>query len=229
MFILLLMASLPVFAFLLVIYYRDKKREPLSNIIKCFFGGLGAALITLLFLYPLKHIPLPDSFINSIFKMFLYAAIPEELSKFLFLYILIWKNKHFDQYYDGIVYAVTVSLGFAWIENIFYVLENGIGVAIIRALLSVPCHGLFGVVMGYFFSLAKFKHNNMYLLKTILYPILFHGVFNSLLHIASHVNLWVGVLLFVVLVVFVVFLWKIGIRKIKVHINNDNNLIQNQR
>jgi protease PrsW len=222
MMILLLLASIPVFVFFLTIYFRDKEREPLSNIIKCFLGGLGAAIITIVVLIPFEKIVLLNPLFNSVFNSFLYAAIPEELFKFLFLYLLIWKNRHFDQYYDGIVYAVAVSLGFAWIENIFYVLEHGIGTAIVRALLSVPGHGLFGVVMGYFFALAKFNHNNKYLWKAVLYPILFHGMFNSILSYTSHVNLWIGILLFLLLLLFVVYIWKIGINKIKELVSKDN-------
>ncbi len=99
---------------------------------------------------------LSHPFAKSFFDSFFLAAIPEEISKWLVLYWIVWKSREFDEHYDGIIYAVFVSLGFALVENIMYVVNRGMGVALIRAVLSVPGHGSFGVLMGYYFSLAKF-------------------------------------------------------------------------
>ncbi len=225
MLFLFLLASIPVIVFMFVIYFRDKEREPISIMIKCFLGGLGAAFVTVLFVLPLGTLSLENTIMGSVFQSFIYAAIPEELSKFIFLYIIIWKNRHFDQYYDGIVYAVAVSLGFAWIENIMYVFEYGLETAIVRALFSVPGHGLFGVVMGYFFGLAKLSHNKKYLLKAIFYPVILHGVFNSLLLQISNVEFWLQIFLLIFFLAFVVWLWKIGVRKINEHTSRDNTVI----
>ena len=62
-----------------------------------------------------------------------------------------------------IVYAVFSSLGFACIENILYVLSGGVGIAILRAILSVPGHMCFGVIMGYFLSQAKVNQVKQYI------------------------------------------------------------------
>jgi len=218
---LFLLASMPVLIFLLVIYFRDKEREPISNMIKCFLGGIVAAPLTLLVLHPFDGLPFSDSFMNSAFKAFFYAAIPEELSKFLILYLLIWRNRHFDQYYDGIVYAVTVSLGFAWIENLMYVFGSGVGTGIGRAFISVPGHGLFGVVMGYYFAIAKFRNNKKLLWLAVLMPILFHGVFNSVLFSAEFANPWGVVFLILFFVFFLIRLWRTGIRHIRAHLKKD--------
>ena len=96
---------------------------------------------------------LPDT---VFYDSFLTAAIPEELCKFLIFMIFIWRDKNFDEYFDGIVYATFIGLGFACVENIQYVFSYGFQTGVVRALLSVPGHFLFGVVMGYFLSMAKF-------------------------------------------------------------------------
>jgi protease PrsW len=215
---LFLLASVPVLVFLLVIYFRDKAREPLSNMIRCFAGGIAAALLTLLILTPFGGLPVAGSFVDSAFNAFFYAAIPEELCKFLMLYLIIWRNRHFDQYYDGIVYAVTVSLGFAWIENLMYVFGNGIGVGVARAIISVPGHGFFGVVMGYYFAIAKFRNNRKLLWLAVLWPILFHGVFNTVLFSTAHANPWGVVFLLLFFVFFLIRLWRTGIRQIRRHL-----------
>jgi len=54
------------------------------------------------------------------------------------------------------VYAVYDSLGFAAAENLLDVYDNGIAVGLLRAVTAVPAHALFGVIMGYYLSLAKF-------------------------------------------------------------------------
>ena len=66
-----------------------------------------------------------------------------------------WKLHEFNCQYDGVVYAVFVSLGFALFENIGYVLRFGFSAAIIRALTAIPGHACFGVFMGVFYGLAR--------------------------------------------------------------------------
>ena len=67
--------------------------------------------------------------------------------------MLTRKNKEFNSLFDGIIYSIFVSLGFAGLENVFYVLDNGFGNAIMRGILSVPGHMFFAVLMGYYYSL----------------------------------------------------------------------------
>ena len=85
-------------------------------------------------------------------------------------------------------------MGFATLENIGYVTQNGMATGIMRMFLSVPAHATFAVLMGYQLGLAKFdsKKKNFHLLMAIAWPVLFHGLFdfflflgNALLHIAG--------------------------------------------
>lgn len=104
--------------------------------------------------------------------------------KLLFLLALLARNPQYNEPFDAIVYAVFISLGFAWIENIVYVthpLWGGIGTALARAVLSVPGHGLFSVQMGYWLSEAKFAGRKVGWLLAFLVPYLYHGWYNYLL------------------------------------------------
>ena len=133
----------------------------------------------------------------------------------LALYLLIWRNRHFDEYFDGIVYAAFVSLGFAGVENIMYVFGSGVGTGVMRALLSVPAHFLFAVVMGYFFALAKFYKNRSWnMLMAFLVPMLLHGIFDGLLMVANVSEALQGVCL-VGFIIFDIILWKIGKRRMR--------------
>lgn len=79
----------------------------------------------------------------------------EEGCKYYFLKKYTWNHPAFNYLYDGVVYAVFVSLGFAAFENIFYVYEYGLQVAGLRAVLAIPGHTAFAVLMGYFYGRAK--------------------------------------------------------------------------
>lgn len=83
---------------------------------------------------------------------FIGVALIEELGKFVFLFLATRKNKNFNSLFDGLIYAVFTSLGFAALENVLYAVNNGWSVAIIRMVTAVPAHMFFGVLMGYYYS-----------------------------------------------------------------------------
>lgn len=229
---LLLAATIPVLVFLYYIFKKDKNREPIKLLLKCFFGGFLALIIALLIDLPLLYIggEINDPFSKSFFEAFFVAAIPEEIAKFIILYWIVWKNKFFDEHYDGIVLAVFVSMGFAFIENILYVFENGMQTAITRAIFAIPGHGLFAISMGYYFSLAKHENKSSmkkYLLLSILTPVLLHGTYDFFLMYASNLENYNDVavgLIFILFFVFFIFMWKYGIRKINKHITKDGQM-----
>lgn len=229
---LLISSIFPVVIFLYMIYQKDHEKEPISLLFKCLLGGCLSTLLSLLMSIPLGTISglFPGAFLSSIHQSFLEAAIPEELAKFGILYLLIWKSRELDHSYDGIVYSVFVSLGFALIENILYVFEGGFSVAIARAILAVPGHGLFGVMMGYYFSLAKFHEGGKrreFLLKSLAIPILFHGAYDFLLFYigASSENILLVVFLLFLFAGVVILLWRKGIAKVKHHLEQDGRIL----
>ena len=95
---------------------------------------------------------------EALIRSFLSAAPVEEVLKFTVLYSLVYKMKDFNEPIDAIVYGVAVSLGFATLENIYYVYvlsdyfgTTSQGLAILRSFSAIPAHGIFGATMGYFF------------------------------------------------------------------------------
>ena len=215
---LLLSAAFPVAVFLIVIYNKDTVKEPPGLLVKCFIWGCIATVPILFIELLLDGFNLFEPvLISAFYDSFVVAAAVEEGFKFLFLYLIIWKSREFDQHFDGIVYAVFVSLGFALIENIFYVLEGGLGIGIMRAVLSIPGHGLFGVVMGYFFALARFSGpgGKKILWLSFLAPVFLHGAYNFLLSLAAGIdNGLLTLLIFAGFIAFMVFLWRLGIKNI---------------
>lgn len=226
---LFILSSLPVLLIFIFFYLKDKfEKEPVKIMLLAFLGGILSIIPVLfygIFSQALNIQVSTSAFFLSFNEAFFEAAFPEELSKLFFLYVFIWKNKAFNEYYDGILYAVLVSLGFAWVENIMYVFQGGISVGITRALFAIPGHALFGVLMGYFFSHAKFdvEHRNKYLAYAVLYPVLAHGTYDFILMFWGRVSETTDsytIILMAAFLGFVIYLWKIALKKTRSHANN---------
>lgn len=210
----LLSAVIPALVLVYFIYRKDKyKKEPTSQLIKGFgFGALSvftSFLISvpslLIGLYPAEATTVGDHIRTAVFA----AAVPEELSKFFFLWLLLRRNKYFDEYVDGVVYAVCVGMGFAAFENVGYLLQNQeiwASVGFIRALSAIPGHFFFAVMMGYFYSKATFggqARRNIYIALAILVPITLHALFDGLLMVSTIAGVaGAALMLFVGLYVF---------------------------
>lgn len=223
-------AVLPVLLLLFFIYRKDKLNpEPLGRLILTFFVGclsvVPAGLLESL-LMPLGPSAETMPVLNGLFDGYLVAGFSEELCKLLLLLWVIWRSRHFDEYFDGIVYAAFLSLGFACVENIGYVMSGNapMSTALMRGLLAVPAHFLFAVTMGYYISLAKFDPAGRrgHLWKAFLYPMFLHGTYDALLMVSSNlsgseslVSTGVTAVLFIVFVVFDIRMWKWGLKRIK--------------
>ncbi|MCA4896407.1 MAG: PrsW family intramembrane metalloprotease [Cytophagales bacterium] len=195
-FFLLAIALAPGAAIGLYIYWKDKhEREPLGLLVKSFFFGVISTLITLLISWPISRlIPLdPTSLTQQAVHAFLLVALIEEFSKFIFVRWVLYPNKNFNEPFDGIVYSVTVSLGFAGLENILYVMDGGVETAVLRMFTAVPAHASFGVLMGYFLGKAKFEHKKAhYAIYALGVATLFHGAYDYFWFISYVPGIWIG-------------------------------------
>lgn len=220
--LLLILSIVPSLILGKIVYNYDKvEKEPLGLLLKLFLGGVLSIIITLvisfilLILFPKISDPTKLNLIELIHYSFICIALVEEGSKRFFLKKITWNNKEFNYIYDAIVYAVFVSLGFATIENIIYVLQGGILTAIMRAILSIPGHSFFGVFMGYYYGLSKqayFNQNNILMKKnmhlSLIIPVILHGMFDYCLFSANFIL--VGVYF-----IFIIILYIRSFKKIK--------------
>lgn len=181
----ILAAAAPAIVLAMIMIRKDKNHpEPIGWLWAAV--GLGILICPVLLLLAFLGWPVieADSLWTAFLTSFVTAAIPEECLKFVALLVVARCCKHFDEYFDGVVYAVCIGMGFAGLENISYVFgyEEWIYVSITRALLSVPMHYFFAVIMGAFFSLGWFDRQNrkIYLSAALLLPILVHGIYDFL-------------------------------------------------
>lgn len=189
MLIVLLSAVLPALALLYFIYRKDDlRKEPAKQIVRAFLLGVASALLaiflnSLLLLFGF-YSEEPATVGGHLLEAFFGAGLPEELAKLALLLLFLRRNPDFDEWVDGIVYAASLGLGFAALENIFYLFDNlddWAAVGTLRAFLSIPAHFFFAVTMGYFVSRAFFgdpSKTRWNLALALICPVILHTLFD---------------------------------------------------
>ena len=213
---------LPVVIIIAIIYNQGEiKKQPLWILGLLFMGGI---LSWIMVRYISKYLG------NDIYKsqveisknlgnkgFFLVSfgiiALIEEISKYIVIAIMCFKNKYFKNPYDAIMYSVCISLGFAFVENIMYINNFGVNVAISRAIFSIPAHASFGIIMGYYLGISKLcmdNKNNSYSALTrycaFFIPFVFHGFYDFLLNFDTNTIYIVFLIYIIIMYAFVIFL-----------------------
>lgn len=216
---------LPVLALLFYIYYKDRLRpEPPGQLVKAFFFGVASIFVSLFIFTPLfTFLGLDFKNVQNLFGQFAEAlfgaALPEESAKLIMLWLLLRNNKYYDEYFDGIVYAAFIGMGFAAFENVMYVMEAGdnwLYVGASRALFSIPGHFCFAVAMGYFYSLVHFgvKNNSFIKACVLLVPVLAHWIYDGLLFAQGVVGEMLAIGFVLVFLVFVIIMYRRSVKMI---------------
>ena len=231
--IILSAAILPAILLWLFIWKKDTQKEPTSWLLKAVLWGvaiiipvaiLESGIETILFGVEGK----PTTLFGTTTMAFGVAALPEETFKLLALWMVLRRNPYFDEHFDGIVYAVCVGLGFAAFENIMYVFgeEDWFSTAIVRALLAVPGHYAFAILMGYYYSVYHFvDHSPKVAACVLLVPVLAHGTYDALA-MSGIVSPVIGGLCFFVLIYFCVKMHKVAKTKVLALVEKDNDRIK---
>lgn len=155
----LVLALLPCALLMHLILYMDRnEREPLGLVMKILVMGAISVIPASLIESVVEGLPFMKAagLKNAFLESFLSAAPIEELCKLMPVVLFAWNRSEFNEENDGIVYTGASALGFALLENIFFVLSKGLWVGLIRAVSSIPLHCFAGVVMGYYVGKAKF-------------------------------------------------------------------------
>lgn len=184
-------AFLPALAYMIyIIAMDDKKPEPLQVLLLTDLLGCVAAFASIAVGSPLFHggfyTELSHNLIDSIHIGFLKIAIPSELIKWLFLILFLSLNKYYDEDVDGIVYSVSLAMGFACVVCIWYLYDN-VGMpsfilkGLVTALILIPIHWMAGAVMGYFVALARKGKKLLNYLLALVAAVFVDGVICSML------------------------------------------------
>ncbi len=205
----------PIAAICIYFYVKDSFREePIGVLFFCFLFGMISTIPAALFeTFMVPYTNDMDNFIlRNVFSAYLIIGFSEEFVKFFILRFYVEKQTAFDEPFDGIVYSVFISMGFATLENIAYVYDGGIRVALSRMYTAIPAHATFAVLMGHFYGLSKMKRypsSTKYL--GLLIAIIFHGSYDFFLMISNNTLIALGA--FVSLLVGI----RYSFRAIKIH------------
>lgn len=182
-------AILPAFLLWIYIWRKDARPEPIGQLLKATLWGVLIAPSAMLVETAMEFILFGregggTGWMDNVVSAFGVIAFSEETLKLIALWIVVKKNPYFDEHFDGIVYAVCVSLGFAGIENICYLFlntDNWLSIGIMRALLAVPGHYAFAVFMGYYFARYYFVKRSFWnAIRILLVPVLAHGTYDAI-------------------------------------------------
>lgn len=221
-------AVLPALFLMRYIYVHDKiEKEPGSLLMKLALSGVYAAFLAILLETIGTKLIDGAGFTDEkkyTIAIAIMVGLSEEIAKFVFLYLRTWRSHHFNFRYDGIVYAVFVSLGFAAYENIRYVFHYGLMVAPSRALLAVPAHMAFGVFMGSFYGRAKVldvygreSESKLLLAVGVLLPAALHAFYDACAMLQSKTAM-------TLFIVFVIAMYIIVIRKVRRESRTDKEI-----
>jgi RsiW-degrading membrane proteinase PrsW (M82 family) len=157
----LLPAILPAVLFAFLVHRTDARREPPWLVILTFVLGSVAALVSLLVVGRAAGLTGLDVRVSAagesgalVFLFFVVAPV-QEVGKVAAAWPA-FRSKHFDEPYDGVVYAASSALGFAAVENGFVLHAHPTGgIWLARALLALPAHVFFACFWGYALGRAK--------------------------------------------------------------------------
>lgn len=219
--IMLVAALLPAVLLWLYVWKKDPQKEPTSWLVKATLLGVALCIPVAILEMGIETVlfgvdGVPTNLADITIMAFFVAAIPEESFKLLALWLILRKNPFFDEHFDGIVYAVCIGLGFAAMENVLYVFndEEWVTVAIGRALLAVPGHYAFAILMGFYYSIYHFVDKSPKIaVCVLLVPVLAHGIYDSLA-MSSIVDPSIGGISVLVLIYFCVKMHKVARKKL---------------
>lgn len=225
---LLALALAPGIAIMWFIYSADKyEKEPLKALFLSFLLGMFAILpvvaLELGGTALLGNLLPKEGWLYYSLLSFIVVAFTEELAKWCMVRWYAYRRSFFNEPFDGIVYGVMVAMGFATLENIFYVFQFGWQTGLLRMVLSVPAHATFGILMGYYIGLARFVGREKewgLKVRGLFLAVFFHGLYDLFLFvqqdrsITSHIS--TGLLFGSALLSFLVAV-KLSWQAIKLH------------
>ena len=224
--LLLFIAVLPSIVLMRFIYKKDKvEKEPFWLLLMLF--GLEALACNAVVVAERAAGKINDFLfysnptIHTVFKAFIGVALIEEFSKLFVLKKLTWNSENFNCRFDAVVYSVFTTLGFATYENILYVFKYGFYTGVLRAVISVPAHMMFGVCMGIYYGTAKYystysnkKMTDRNIKLSLLMPVLLHGFFDYCLFVDTGLSIFL-------FYVFVICMYIVSFRKVKRYSDED--------
>lgn len=171
---------LPAIAWLMFFLIEDRVHpEPKKMVFKVFLVGILSAITAAALQLSLQATAFKFFGINDTHKIsFLSFSIIEELVKLAMVYVVVKGSKYLDEPVDYMIYMITGALGFAAIENAFFLLEKApdiiFEIIILRSVGATLLHALASGFVGFYWAKRK-------LILGLLIAVLLHAGFNYLI------------------------------------------------
>jgi RsiW-degrading membrane proteinase PrsW (M82 family) len=178
--LLFVVAVAPSVFLLWYFYHADKYKHESKKLLGVTFLIGALSTVPAMFIEGAYSEPALGAGIFAVFVYYLFGVgLVEEFMKFLSVRVYAYRSKHFDEPMDGIVFGVAAALGFATIENILYVLLNGLGTGVIRAIVSVPGHTFWGAIMRFYLGKAKMRGRPRLVIYGLAIVVFLHGLYDT--------------------------------------------------
>lgn len=212
-----------------VVYWLDRfEREPKRLLVAVFvwgalFATVSAAIAELVLGAGVAALTGSDPLGEQVTRTFFAPLFEESLKGIAILLVFVAFYSEFDSIMDGIVYAGIVALGFAAMENTFYLFggfdESGwaglAGLFVLRVILTGWNHPMFTAFIGIGLAMARLNSNLAVRLAAPvggwLLAVFAHSLFNTLLTVnegalalLAFCTSWVGWLLMAVIIVWAI-------------------------
>ncbi|MFV8751412.1 PrsW family intramembrane metalloprotease [Nannocystaceae bacterium ST9] len=118
----------------------------------------------------------------ALYRSFVFAALPEELSKFVLLWSLFHVCRPVREPIHGLVYGTAIALGFASVESLASLEGASLQVLASRATTTIPCHAALGMIMGDYLGQAELAPPGARAglrARALIFPILLHGMYDA--------------------------------------------------
>lgn len=167
-------------------FYRQDRydKEPVHLVVFTFIAGMLAVVPAAILELPFRdQLVQPTHLFVRFLVAFLVVGLGEEGFKLLAVLFTAFRHRAFNEPVDGIIYAVSASLGFAALENLLYAITFGIEVAPVRAVVTALAHASFGGVAGLYLGLAHPNPRARWglVLQGLGIAALLHGVYDFLI------------------------------------------------
>ncbi len=162
------------------LHVDEDHREPFGLLLTCFIAG-GISVLFATFIQQSLKTAVTDP--NS--RIVVWAAV-EEVVKFLVFYLIAYKSDYDDHAIEPPIYMIVVALGFAALENIFYVLQPSVSANVTAIVLtgglrffgSTLLHTIASCLIGISIGLAPKAFRGVAIVVGIGAAIFLHATFN---------------------------------------------------
>jgi RsiW-degrading membrane proteinase PrsW (M82 family) len=185
----LLFTGVPAGLFAVLVHRTDKNREP-PWLVAVTFALAAAAGVAAHYLTGEAH---------RLTGLDVRVSVAGERGALVFLFLVVaplreagkvaavwpaFRSRHFDEPYDGIVYATAAALGFAVAEDYFILRAHPTGgIWIARTLVALPAHVFFACLWGYGLGRSKHWGRGVQVFPlTFLAAIVLHGLYGHFVY-----------------------------------------------